>query len=182
MNVLAVRYDRLRRDTARLLSYDIANLTPAQEVRLDRVSALRLEVDRLQMLQLSGQSFDLLKMIAASEMLERLISDSSYLDLRANDTQFTGARQELAALIENMAKARDYETAQANDREEAVMSEEALDQQPVIKEPPVIKQEPKAPIQRPDNVIDIPSHYLKSGQKQEPWAHSASRGSRWGPI
>ena len=65
-------------------------------------------------------------MVAASEMLERLINDSAYLDLKANDGQFAGAREELAVLVENLARVRDYKVAKANAREEAVMSAEAL--------------------------------------------------------
>ncbi len=166
MNELAVRYDRLRRDTARLLNFDIDDLTPAQEVRLDRVSALRLEVDRLQMLQLSGQSFDLLKLVAASEMLENLMNDGVHLDLQPSQGQFAGAREELAAVIENLARASEYKIAEAHAREEAAMSEEAFDQQPVIKHEP--KAEPPI-IEEPTNVVAIPAHYLKSGQPAEPW-------------
>lgn len=158
---LATQYERLRRDTARLLNYDIANLTPAKEVRLDRVSALRLEVDHLQMLQLSGQPFDLSKLIAASEMLERLLSPS--LDLRAS---YSGDFAKFDKLLEGVIAAREYEPVLDEPTPQPVLDERPP--QPMLDDPPQPTPPPSAK-PPPPRQREIPAHYLKSGQPAEPW-------------
>jgi hypothetical protein len=93
---LSAVHEQLRRDTAVLLGYDYATLTPAQSVRLDRCAMLRLELDDCQQKKLSGQPFDLTKYVIASEALERMFGghpDGS------STSEFAGAREELAALI-----------------------------------------------------------------------------------
>ena len=70
---LSAIHEQLRRDTAKMLGYDYANLTAAQSVRVDRAAMLRLELDDCQTKKLAGQPFDVNKYIAASEALERLV-------------------------------------------------------------------------------------------------------------
>jgi hypothetical protein len=85
---LTAMHERLRRDTAKLLGYDYANLTAAQSVRVERAAMLRLELDDCATKKLAGQPFDTVKYIAASEALERLIG---------SDPEIRGAERALAS-------------------------------------------------------------------------------------
>jgi hypothetical protein len=69
----AALYQRLRRETAGMLGYALDNLSPAQELRLNVVSVLRLEVDALQGRSIAGESFDLGRLLEAAERLEKLL-------------------------------------------------------------------------------------------------------------
>jgi len=179
---------RLRRETAELLGYDIDELTAAQSVRLDRAATLRLELDDIETRQLAGLPIEMAKYVVASEALERLVATAH--PEQENSHDFSGAREKLAALIENMARAEEYKAAEADAREEAAMAAEALGAP--IEPPPTPRPVPIEPPPRPRPVLveaprDIPPHYLKQNQKREPWTDyidgsAASRGSRWGPI
>jgi hypothetical protein len=63
----------LRTSTAALLKYDIDNLTAAQEIRVARAAALRLQLDDLQSRQLAGEQINMSLFVAASEALERMV-------------------------------------------------------------------------------------------------------------
>ncbi len=107
-------YARLRTECADLLGFDLAALSPAQTVKLDRVVALRLELDTLQSKQLAAQPIDLPKLLQASEALEKLLpagatdnADGNGMDLRRlND-------DELETLLRLTAKANGIEMEQA---------------------------------------------------------------------
>lgn len=181
--------DRLRRETAELLGYDIDNLTAAQSVRLDRAATLRLELDDIETRQLAGLPIEMAKYVVASEALERLVATAHGNPEQTTSGMFAGARAELAALVENLARAEEYKAGAAAAREEAAMAAEALD---APREPPAIEPPPRTrpvlvqPVAEPPP-RDIPSHYLKQNQKREPWTDyldgsAGSRGSRWGPI
>jgi hypothetical protein len=75
MIIEATLFDRLRKETADALGYDIDRLSLVQSVRLDRVTALRLEDDRLLAAQVAGQQIDLRQLATASEQLESLLSE-----------------------------------------------------------------------------------------------------------
>lgn len=66
-------HGRLRAECAQLLGVDLQRMSPAQTVRLDRATALRLEIDTLQSKQLAGSPIDVGKLMQASEALERLL-------------------------------------------------------------------------------------------------------------
>lgn len=66
-------FERLRSQTATLLGFDLANMTPLRSLRLDRATLLRLELDRLQAQQSAGQAVDLSRVATASQQLEALL-------------------------------------------------------------------------------------------------------------
>jgi hypothetical protein len=92
----------LRRDTAKLLKLDIDNLTPAQSVRLDRASTLRLELNDIEERKLIGAPFDTAKYIAASEALERMLGGDPE---RAHEQDFSADAAALKALLYRRADA-----------------------------------------------------------------------------
>jgi hypothetical protein len=171
-NEVARKYHLLQKDSARLLNYDIDHLTPAQEIRLDRVCALRLEIDRLTMLQLSGQQFDIIKLVQASEALERLISPTG-IDLVASPN-FSGAREAFTALIEAQCSRLDAREAHVNEQLRAEITElkaqiERLCAAPPSASPPPSDsdQSPSPPDQTsqlstpPPQPPQPPRHYLR---------------------
>jgi hypothetical protein len=96
--------DRMRKSTADLLGYDLtAKLTAAQSVRLDRAAVLRLELDDVQSRQLAGLPVDMAKFVVASEALERLVGGAPEQTTASHD--FSGAKEELARLLERRAEA-----------------------------------------------------------------------------
>src|SRR5689334_17373916 len=86
----------MRKLTADLLGYDLANLTSAQSIRLDRAAALRLELDDIQSRQLAGLTIDMTKYVAASEALERLVGGDPE---RPTQNDFSKDAAELSALL-----------------------------------------------------------------------------------
>jgi hypothetical protein len=97
--------DRLRRDTAKMLKYDINALTAAQEVRLARATMLRLEIDDIETRKLNDQHqpFDIKAYVIASEALERLVGGDP--EAPAADRDFSGAREELRLFLVQRAAA-----------------------------------------------------------------------------
>jgi hypothetical protein len=70
---LQSRYGKAQRETAELLGYDLACLTPDQSLRLDCAVALRLALDDLQGRIVRGESIDVNRMLTAAEALGRLL-------------------------------------------------------------------------------------------------------------
>ena len=67
-------YQKVRRETARLLGYEGTDNLPAdQATRLDLATALRLGLDDMQARLLRGESVDVSKMLAATQELSRLL-------------------------------------------------------------------------------------------------------------
>jgi hypothetical protein len=66
-------YAQARAETAALLNYDLACLSPDQSLRLDCAVALRLALDDLQGRIVRGESVDVARMVTASEALARLL-------------------------------------------------------------------------------------------------------------
>jgi hypothetical protein len=73
MSDLQNHYGKAQSETAALLGYDLAHLTPDQSLRLDCAVALRLALDDLQGRVIRGESIDVAKMLTASEALSRLL-------------------------------------------------------------------------------------------------------------
>lgn len=71
--IYAELHNALKRSTAKLLQYDVDNLTPQQTLRLDLACSLRLEIDRNASLQARGEAADLKSLITASQALESLL-------------------------------------------------------------------------------------------------------------
>jgi hypothetical protein len=66
-------YAKARSETAELLNYDLACLTPDQSLRLDCAVALRLALDDLQGRIVRGESIDVNRMLTAAEALAKLL-------------------------------------------------------------------------------------------------------------
>jgi hypothetical protein len=97
--------ERLRRDTAKMLSIDdLENMTPADSVRLSRACMLRLELDDCETKKLNNQPFDVKAYVVASEALERLVGGDPASTAGHNDP-FAGAREELARFLAGRAAA-----------------------------------------------------------------------------
>jgi hypothetical protein len=73
-------YTKARSETAQLLHYDLACLTPDQSLRLDCATALRLALDDLQGRVVRGESVDVARMLSASEALSRLLPPAVLAD------------------------------------------------------------------------------------------------------
>jgi hypothetical protein len=101
-------FKSLRQSTARMLSYDMAALSPLQALRLDMVCSLRLEIDRVQGGQLRGEPADLRALTTASEALANLIRPEfvSTEDKRREDE---AARAKLGAILHGIIHQRDHE-------------------------------------------------------------------------
>jgi hypothetical protein len=70
---LQSHYGKAQRETAELLGYDLACLTPDQSLRLDCAVALRLALDDLQGRIVRGESIDVNRMLTAAEALGRIL-------------------------------------------------------------------------------------------------------------
>jgi hypothetical protein len=70
---LQSHYGKAQRETAELLGYDLARLTPDQSLRLDCAVALRLALDDLQGRIVRGESIDVNRMLTAAEALGRIL-------------------------------------------------------------------------------------------------------------
>jgi hypothetical protein len=110
---LVAQARRLREQTCALLGLDAKQLSPAQLVRVDRCSVLRLRLSDLEALQLNGRPFDTSEYIEASEALERLLGS----DPEATTTHdFSGAREELAQLLAKRAAAIEHREVRESTR------------------------------------------------------------------
>jgi hypothetical protein len=95
-------YQRLRRETAQLLNFDLSNLSAAQSTRLDRATLLRWELDRIAGSQVRGDAIDVNRAVAASEALERMLSPTASFNGEVVESHTARAR--LAALINSLAE------------------------------------------------------------------------------
>jgi hypothetical protein len=73
MSALQNLYQKARAETAKILGYKLARLTPEQTMRLDCVVALRLALDDMQGRIVRGETVDVAKMLTASEALAKLL-------------------------------------------------------------------------------------------------------------
>jgi hypothetical protein len=125
---LSAQHEWLRRDTAKLLGYDYANLTAAESVRLDRAAMLRLELDDCQTKKLAGQPFDMNKYVVASEALERLMGGDPEVPAINHEHDFDGAFEELSQLLADRSDRLEMREERVSDvlRQEIVKLKTAL--------------------------------------------------------
>jgi hypothetical protein len=97
-------YARLRAETAKMLGYDIADLTAVQTLRLDLAASLRLEIDRITALQMRGEPADLRALTSAAESLEKLL----HPEVGPTGNASEGAREEFARLLDGLAGAAEH--------------------------------------------------------------------------
>ena len=170
---MTTMHDQLRADTCQLLRYDIANLTPAQEVRLERALVLRLEIDDLTSRKLAsaGLPFDVKSFVAASESLELLVGGDPEQASPTDD--FADAKEELNRFLVERAERVEARDLKLRDEIARLVEENAKLQ---AKLRAAEEQQPS----RSDNVIQIdataranatkpPAHYLRDGQPREAW-------------
>jgi hypothetical protein len=69
-------YEVLRRQTAAMLNLDLADLSPADGLRLDLTALLRLSLDSLQGAALAGREVDLSRLQSCFAMLQKLLPQS----------------------------------------------------------------------------------------------------------
>jgi hypothetical protein len=98
-------YNSLRASTIALLGYNnVDPLSAAQEIRISRAISLRLIVDASQAKQLRGEPIDVKAFVEASEDLERMVPGGNpEAPIAGHD--FSGAREELARLLDKRASA-----------------------------------------------------------------------------
>src|SRR5262245_22593986 len=90
-------YQKVRRETARLLGYEGTDNLPAEQAtRLDLATALRLGLDDMQARLLRGESVDVSKMLAATQESSRLLPTPEPAPRRDG----TSARERLRAIVD----------------------------------------------------------------------------------
>jgi hypothetical protein len=99
----AAFFQHLRAETAELLHLDINNLSPAEELRLDLTTTLRIPFDDLLGQQLAGQPVSVEKLLALAEKLEHLLPAPKEMKPPQND-----ARAKLLALVEGARAAQQF--------------------------------------------------------------------------
>jgi hypothetical protein len=102
-NPIARMQRRLRADTAKLLNYDINNLSAWQSVRLDRAVALRLQLDDISAAQLRCDPIDMPHFILASKELEAMLGGNPEQTTSPN----YGAIAEIEAMIDGLLRTRE---------------------------------------------------------------------------
>jgi hypothetical protein len=177
-NDLDLLRDRLRRNTCRLLKWDIDALTAAQEVRLGRAVVLRLELDDCETKSLNNQPFDMKNYIAASEALEHLLSGGAS-DASGGSYEFADARDELRELLETRA-------ANIRAREES-LARDAADEQPKPDDVEAAESgpapAPSSSVVRPQDAPPPPRKTLEEINAQKPPAHYLKGPSEpWRPY
>jgi hypothetical protein len=73
MSVTATTYAKARAEIIDLFGWDADSLAPAQVLRLDLATALRLALDDLHACLINGERVDMNRMLVASEALSRLL-------------------------------------------------------------------------------------------------------------
>ena len=150
--------DRMRKLAADMLKYDLANLTPAQNIRLDRAASFMLELDDLQSKQLAGLPFDARQYVVVSESFERMLGGdpSSTASVESEEQMrerlvkemFSKDAEALAQLLHRRIDARERRAASLE--AEAARRNEQTNDAPAITSPekvPVMNnQEPSSPV------------------------------------
>jgi hypothetical protein len=91
-------YARLKTETAAMLGYDVANLSPLQSLRLNVACVLQLELDRAAALQARGEAVDIKALTTAAEALEHLLRPAA---APPDAVRRSEGREKLRALIES---------------------------------------------------------------------------------
>ena len=94
-------YKHLRASTVALLGYDAdKQLSPAEQIRVDRAIALRLVIDDAQGKQMrGGETIDIKAFVEASVALERMVPGGNP-EAPSGAHDFSGAREELSRLLD----------------------------------------------------------------------------------
>ena len=146
-------FDALRRSSAKLLRLDIDDLSPSEQVRIDRVASMRLLLDQLQQRQLQGEEIDARQFTVASEALERLLGGQPEAPTHvfASDE----LRRKLRAMIErtlgDVGDAAAADLADVQRREEVVQVLAAAPVDAAQAAPP-----PQPQLQQPTNNNVVP--------------------------
>jgi hypothetical protein len=157
-------------DTCKTLGLNPDDLSPAQRLRVDRASALRLEIDDMQAAQLGGRTIDIRRLIEASEALERLVNCTPNGDGGASN-ELHAAKAQFEATLNAAVGARDYEENHENAKlrqENMELREENARLQAQLKElsaakplpTPTSNVVPMSGAERANNTKP-PAHYLK---------------------
>jgi hypothetical protein len=101
-------YETVRRETAGIMHYSLADLTPVQAMRLDLATSLRFALDNVQTRIINGKSADVGELIQASQTLAQLLPA---LSDEPTPVQRSDARARLAALIQGAKDAADHDAA-----------------------------------------------------------------------
>jgi hypothetical protein len=164
-------YRRLRHETASLLGFDVASLTPAQSIKTDLVSSLRLALDTLTAAQLAGEHVDTVKLLSAAEALERLLPSLVAVEQEAEDQSAQAALLDViagydkAATDEKEDRIAILEAALADrDRQIAALSGTPAETPPAPAPSPTVKPE------RDAKVVPLRS---PSAEPKPPTAHEA---------
>jgi hypothetical protein len=93
------RSRNLRRQTfCEFLNIDAFDaLSPSDQVRVDKIGALRLEIGDLQVMQLAGRDVNVSRLVEASEQLEQLIHQRAPLEY--STARLEAQRRELEQII-----------------------------------------------------------------------------------
>jgi hypothetical protein len=187
-------YDRAQAAVLELFGVDnVDDMTPAQRLRVEIATALKVLFDGQQNQILDGKNVDPLKVISTIDALVKLAPAPP--PPQQEQRQHVGARERLAALIEGHAEAHRSEQdeiiaqqAAEIERLQAVLGQRADAAQPIEGEilPPQPSQE--RPRQQagapPQPKWEAPSHWSKSNQV-EPWGGWISLTNSkpyWGPV
>jgi hypothetical protein len=188
MDDRAELFRALRASTAALLNFDLNHLTPAQNIRVDRAAALRLQLDDLQRRQFAGEAIDMKEFVVASEALERLVGGDPDTgtdgDFEARvQAEFAGEREALSNLLAVQAERLDA----ADRRESPKLKAQIAELKSEIEQlrsssapPPVVvgapEQPPQAtsPLPPPDN--RPPSAYLAQPHREYQIIPGGKRG------
>jgi hypothetical protein len=145
-------FSSLRASTAVLLGYDAdKQLSPAEQIRLDRASALRMVIDGAQAKQMRGEPIDVREFTDASESLEKMCGGNP----ASSATRFgPDHRARLRQLIEKTLLTPSVDEEALDDamrREEAIQAQAAG----VPVEAPAAPPPPVTPPPPADNVVPL---------------------------
>jgi hypothetical protein len=180
-DVVRKLYETVRRETAGIMGYSAADLTPVQTMRLDLATSLRFALDNGQSKIINGKSADVSELIAASETLAKLLPA---LADEPPPQQREDARLKLQRLIEGAVAARAYDVEHGICSECARLREQVSELQARI-------QFMKTPLRDPDQEPlpeqpaaaspTLPSELLPpaSSSYLAPWHGGASTPSPW---
>jgi hypothetical protein len=180
-------YEALRVETARMLGLELADLSPADGLRLDLTSLLRLSLDSLQGVALSGKEVDLSRLQACYGMLAKLLPAAVEAPPQLREDH--SVRAKVTALLNGYETARRFEEAESDERLMEAQSADALAEKTAAltclllgtpppaalapASPPKQTTSPQPPLPPPSSAP--PAHYLR--QPDEPWRGGA--GDRW---
>jgi hypothetical protein len=185
----AREYAALRSQTAQTLNLDLADLSPADGLKLDLTSLLRLSLDSLQGAALAGREVDLSRLQSCYGMLAKLLPAAVEAPPQLREDH--SVRAKVAALLNGYETARRFEEAESDERLFEALAADALAEKTaaltslLLGTPPPAAlapastpttQSPQPPL--PPASSTPPAHYLRDGS--EPWRGAVEGGrDRW---